>query len=109
MAKRLLYPALLLGTLPCLCLSGAAAEAAPCCSAAAHWGARCAREAGDPKKALAFLPADKQYLVTRNGARPGALEAPTLHSLLLRKVQAAVPPSAETRTTEAHGHTPTCI
>ena len=27
------------------------------------------REAGDPKKALSFLPAEKQYLVTRNGAR----------------------------------------
>lgn len=26
------------------------------------------REAGEQKKALSFLPADKQYLVTRNGA-----------------------------------------
>lgn len=27
------------------------------------------REAGEQRKALSFLPADKQYLVTRNGAR----------------------------------------
>ncbi len=39
-------------------------------AAAVQAVARRRREAGDPKKALGFLPADKQYLVTRNGAAP---------------------------------------
>ena len=45
---------------------GSTSVSATACGSLRPW--LVSREAGEQKKALSFLPADKQYLVTRNGA-----------------------------------------